>query len=924
MQLKFKKNRTGLILSLVIFLLIILFSLRQYLFIPSLAESYNESLYFFKNWKLKQAENSLKEFAEDNNAADSIKYLYSSILISEGEINKVVEFLERTSPLNKTNNLDLLSNYCLAYYYNGQISRAIQAINKTLNLAELVQNHKAISEAYNVMGLVQFYKANYDSALYFQKLSLNAAEQKKLLKQKANALRQIAVINWYRGNLDSAETLYKKALKIYRLVNDKNGEATTLNDIGLIYFDRKKWFIEYPYHLRALRIQQSINDKLGLADTYYFLAYIPSFNKSVVKFKYNFLKKSYLLGKQIGYKWGEDVAKVNYHLFLPSNLAESVFVNPDSLKSDAEELKLITLWKTISEKENRADYGNIINLYEKASFLAEKLNYKVYQFLALIGYSSLLIKLNKLDLAEKKLLKAKDLTLEKNGRKYYYYTVDISLAEVYNKQGKTGEAVKLLGQTINHLDSIYFSNVGSLESLLDFESAISAVYGIRSQAYSLLYDILFEDKNYKVFFYYLTREKSLPYWGNASEGILNHKYSIKTILSKISNLEQSKDAEQEIDEVLNIFDKFYQKNQTGHKLYKKLFDEKFLTYVNNINQIQDKLSNKDIYLEFGFGKENLFCFVIRKNRYKIFRYEKSSIEIDQSVKFYNSIILRRKKISDDTSYIVPAKALGKLIFQPLIDEGFILPEDNIFVCPSRVLNQLPFSSLIIKEDRERFLIENHNLSFVANSNHLNELTKDLNIKSYLGVAPFTENLPNSLNEIKEIKQWIDGNVKVLKNKEASHSNVLKMINNYDFVHIATHSKVNLSNPLNSEIELRDKPLRVIELFPQKLETKIVFLSSCESGSGTGMVSDIPAEIDFISFPKTLLNTGAFSVIASRWVVEDKAAFLFTKYFKNYFLTHKKINYSNLSAAVCSAQRSFIRLNKKYSHPFFWSTFYLNK
>jgi len=200
-----------------------------------------------------------------------------------------------------------------------------------------INNASIISQANNILGRIMFYKAEYDSAFYFQNAALKYAAGSNLKNEKANALRQLGVLYWYKGKLDSAlNYYYTPALKLYQQVNNKVGEATTLSNIGLLYFNWKDWKQKFAYNIEALSIRKSIGDRIGLSDSYSFLSYLPLFNRTMRSIRYKLLKKSYDLSNKIGYAWGKEVAGRSLEFFLTDKLnGRNALVNADSITPDS-------------------------------------------------------------------------------------------------------------------------------------------------------------------------------------------------------------------------------------------------------------------------------------------------------------------------------------------------------------------------------------------------------------------------------------------------------------------------------------------------------------------------------------------------------------------------------------------------------------
>jgi hypothetical protein len=110
---------------------------------------------------------------------------------------------------------------------------------------------------------------------------------------------------------------------------------------------------------------------------------------------------------------------------------------------------------------------------------------------------------------------------------------------------------------------------------------------------------------------------------------------------------------------------------------------------------------------------------------------------------------------------------------------------------------------------------------------------------------------------------------------------LSALRHSDWLHLASHSFAQPSEPLFSEISLSlppnlNKPERVFafEIFQMPLPLKMAILSGCETVRGTFVESE-----GFEGFVQAFRAAGTPSVIASLWKVDDDAT---TQFFKSYY------------------------------------------
>jgi CHAT domain-containing protein len=131
--------------------------------------------------------------------------------------------------------------------------------------------------------------------------------------------------------------------------------------------------------------------------------------------------------------------------------------------------------------------------------------------------------------------------------------------------------------------------------------------------------------------------------------------------------------------------------------------------------------------------------------------------------------------------------------------------------------------------------------------------------------------------------------------------------------------LNKHNPLFSFVELapggeHDGRLEVHEVFGLRLTADLVVLSACQTGLGSGALSDVPAGDDWVGLTRAFLHAGAKRVVATLWPVDDWATAAFMEQF-----------YEGIAAgdqpvrAIAKAQRR-MREAPATAHPFFWAGF----
>jgi CHAT domain-containing protein len=218
---------------------------------------------------------------------------------------------------------------------------------------------------------------------------------------------------------------------------------------------------------------------------------------------------------------------------------------------------------------------------------------------------------------------------------------------------------------------------------------------------------------------------------------------------------------------------------------------------------------------------------------------------------------------------------------------------------------------------------------------LHKLNKDSTLTRGLmmGTGESVPPLPGSENEVKSIfnefdKQNFKTTVELKGN--ASEKNIKSgELQNYKYIHLATHGFVNSEKPelsglllaqvADSTNEQNDGILYSGEIFNLKLNADLVVLSACETGLG-----QIKKGEGIIGLTRALLYAGAKNLMVSLWPVSDESTSdLMIDFYKN-LLSEKSARLSNSVRFAPLLQQAKLKMisEEKFARPYFWSPFIL--
>lgn len=354
-----------------------------------------------------------------------------------------------------------------------------------------------------------------------------------------------------------------------------------------------------------------------------------------------------------------------------------------------------------------------------------------------------------------------------------------------------------------------------------------------------------------------------------------------------------------------------------------------------ITDIQNNLTRDQAVFYFSIFEDQIFRFLITRSDIDLTVFPHDDAFITLLRDGTRTLGRERTNLSDlhdiySTFFDVELPAS--------VSHIFMIPDNEFYRLPIEILPVDPVSSPF-SYGSANYLLENFSVSY---ANSLSELIRDdtespsfeYDIAGF-GIRNFTQagydnlsDLPFSPREIRESVNRLDrfSNRTFFLDEESTRENFISKAGNSKILHVATHSKVNDENPLFSTLYLHpgaNSPdsnpssntndagiMYAYELFDLNMNAELVFLSSCESGSG-GYLSGSGV----LGFSRAISYAGAKSLLMNLWPVRDQTASTISLTF------YDEINKgSNKADALQTARLSY--LNNTNSDPYLWGTFVL--
>ncbi|MEP1151184.1 MAG: CHAT domain-containing tetratricopeptide repeat protein [Balneola sp.] len=313
--------------------------------------------------------------------------------------------------------------------------------------------------------------------------------------------------------------------------------------------------------------------------------------------------------------------------------------------------------------------------------------------------------------------------------------------------------------------------------------------------------------------------------------------------------------------------------------------------IASITDLQKKMTEKDAMIEYLVTKNKLAAFWITKSNVSYHIVDVDSVSNPQE--YLSDKISDFRQAIQDQDDVAKLAQLSEPLMELLIDPYLqSSPEiDNVIIIPTQSISILPFDALYRNGE---FLVERVNIKYLPSASTYNfiENPHRTDSKKILAVAGSGFNsgtsddamrtqdnyasLPSTLLEIDAISKEFD-DYTALRNEQVTESTVKSLpLNEYRYLHFATHGNVNEQNPQQSGLIIskmnafensfgEDGYLNSLEISKLSLTADLVVLSACNTAIGK-MVSGE----GLLGLQRSFFKAGASSVIVSLWNVYDKS------------------------------------------------------
>lgn len=334
--------------------------------------------------------------------------------------------------------------------------------------------------------------------------------------------------------------------------------------------------------------------------------------------------------------------------------------------------------------------------------------------------------------------------------------------------------------------------------------------------------------------------------------------------------------------------------------------------------VAHRLRGDQAMLEYLITDSTTLVFVVRSDTIRTLDLGVGRAALAPLIEFTRDVLNRA---SDGTKSVwrTPLRRLYATLIAPVEDGGLLGGVRELVIVPHGELHYVPFAALVRTTPRDEFLVERYDVGYAPSASvwlRIRDRRQSTNA-NVLAMAPRARTLPGTRDEVQAIRAVYGADATILSDADASERAFRDRAGEYGIVHLATYGVLNQHNPLFSFVELsadsaNDGRLEVHEVLDIPLRARLVVLSACQTGLGSGIDSDVPPGDDWVGLVRAFLGAGAQHVIATLWPVEDRSTARLME------RLHRKLRAGMTTvSALSDAQREALR-NAETAGPFYWA------
>jgi len=844
-----------------------------------------------------------------NQSSNTQLYDFKTIVIIHGFhiIDKYRSILDIKNNLNSNTipnthlKLDTYKRILYANYTQGRYYNNLKYYrNLLIPLSEWLGNKNDIIYMHLSYGNTLFRLGKIKDAQKQYEIAFNLTESSKKFNNYTSVVNNLAVTYLRTGDFNKYIKLQLNALGLASRNDNYQKQLFILNNLSIYYKDINDYKSALLYSKKAKHIALNHNLNQELAYVHLAIGYI-----------YQGMKKNYYKSLNEYKKAIEIADSLNNY-----NIWRAAYFDKANIYEDQKQFyKALSIRKKISSKtrENKDDKNHIDNLTNIVDDL---------------------LRLKKFKSAKEYFEKIKDINTsildhDTNIKRNNDYAKILIYSNNYSK------AVDILKTTISEI-------LNWARNSAEVQSGHLLLKPHDLESFKLLTNLYIKTYKYDQALINLDKIKTINkvrYANNSflksnilSEKKLNKDQNLGNYIESLRSKLQSATKSQKINIQNNLSEAISEKKQLESNIIKYNDDSDV-----NISVIKRHLKHNEAILYFTQFQNQIYLATITRNSTKFDTLQFSNTQLDtikNVIKAFHNGHTNLKKL--------------KWIYNLLLAKVDLSNYDKLDVIPDGFLYELPIGILPVNKidspisyGSAHYLIEKHPISYYTSlknfehtfhekAHHYNTSFLGVGISKFRGLASVLSGnktlapLPFTQIEVSKIDSTIPGKQdkkKLFLGKDGTEKSFRKWVSSARIVHLATHSEVYYEDPLFSVIYLEqdstkqnkksfkdDGQIHAYELFEMNLNSKMVMLSSCESGAG-----DYITGSGMIGLSRALTYAGAQSLVLNLWSINDQTAANISIRFYKYLI-------EGYSKAEALRKAKLYFLNTGNSNPYQWGSF----
>ncbi len=165
-----------------------------------------------------------------------------------------------------------LHNIGVVNFYRGEYDVVARYYSSSLKLAEKLKQPKFIAVNQLNLGLLYSAQNDYTKAKQYIKIALITMQKMGDRLGEAGAIAHLGNAYFNEGNFDSSYVCNLQAIEIYKQVGSDHGLSQCLNNVGDIMMEKNQFQMAKNYYSEAMKIRRNNFEQYGMAISYTGLA----------------------------------------------------------------------------------------------------------------------------------------------------------------------------------------------------------------------------------------------------------------------------------------------------------------------------------------------------------------------------------------------------------------------------------------------------------------------------------------------------------------------------------------------------------------------------------------------------------------------------------------------------------------------------